>query len=126
MNDAAEALLGEHDFAAFCKRREGATTIRTLLDLEWERDQSGVLVGTVRADAFCHNMVRSLAGCLIAIGEGRHTTTWAGEVLAARIRDSAVGVVPAHGLTLEEIGYPEDYDLAEQALRSRVVRTLLE
>lgn len=124
MNDAAEALLGEHDFAAFCKRREGATTIRTLLDLEWERDQSGVLVGTVRADAFCHNMVRSLVGCLIAIGEGRKPVTWAAQILEARARDSAVGVVAAHGLTLEEVGYPDDLDLADQAKRSRVVRTL--
>lgn len=124
MNDAAEALLGEHDFAAFCKRREGATTIRTLLDLEWERDQSGVLVGTVRADAFCHNMVRSLVGCLIAIGEGRKPVTWSAQILEARARDSAVGVVAAHGLTLEEVGYPDDLDLADQAKRSRVVRTL--
>ena len=124
MNDAAEALLGEHDFAAFCKRREGATTIRTLLDLEWERDQSGVLVGTVRADAFCHNMVRSLVGCLIAIGEGRKPVTWAAQILEARARDSAVGVVAAHGLTLEEVGYPDDLDLADQAKRSRVVRTV--
>jgi tRNA pseudouridine38-40 synthase len=126
MNQAASALLGEADFAAFCKKREGATTIRTLLDLNWERTDSGMLEGTVRADAFCHNMVRSLVGCLIAIGEGRRTTSWAGEVLASRIRDSAVGVVAAHGLTLEEIGYPADPDLAEQACRSRAVRTLLE
>ena len=124
MNAAAAQLLGEHDFAAFCKRREGATTIRTLLDLTWARDEAGVLVGTVRADAFCHNMVRSLVGCLIAIGEQRRTPEWAGSVLAAGVRDSAVGVVAAHGLTLEEVGYPAPGELADQAKRSRVVRTL--
>ena len=63
MNEAAAGLVGEHDFAAFCKRREGATTIRTLLDLVWERDATGLAVATVRADAFCHHMVRALVGC---------------------------------------------------------------
>lgn len=124
MNDAASRLLGEHDFAAFCKRREGATTIRTLLDLGWEREATGVLVATVRADAFCHNMVRALVGCMIAVGEGRRTPGWAAEVLARRQRDPAVTVVQAHGLTLEEVGYPADEQLAAQAERARVVRTL--
>jgi tRNA pseudouridine38-40 synthase len=124
MNDAAGRLLGEHDFASFCKRREGATTIRTLLDLGWAREASGVLVGTVRADAFCHNMVRALVGCMIAVGEGRRTPDWAAEVLARRQRDPAVTVVHAHGLTLEEVGYPPDEQLAAQAERARVVRTL--
>jgi tRNA pseudouridine38-40 synthase len=123
MNHAAALLLGEHDFASFCKKREGATTIRSLLELSWQR-VDGVLEGTVRADAFCHNMVRSLVGCLIAIGEGRREPQWAAEVLARRERDSAVTVVQAHGLTLEEVGYPPDDELAVQAERSRVVRTL--
>lgn len=83
MNSAAADLLGRHDFAAFCKRREGATTIRTLLDLTWARDDAGVAVVTVRADAFCHSMVRSLVGCLMAIGEGRRDADWAMAVLTA-------------------------------------------
>ncbi|HEX7739094.1 MAG TPA: tRNA pseudouridine(38-40) synthase TruA [Marmoricola sp.] len=124
MNQAARLLLGEHDFASFCKKREGATTVRSLLDLGWEREPDGVLVATVRADAFCHNMVRSLVGCMIAVGEGRRPPSWAADVLAARRRDSSVTVVHAHGLTLEEVGYPEDHDLAAQAERARVVRTL--
>ncbi len=123
MNEGSALLLGEHDFASFCKKREGATTIRSLLELSWER-VDGVLAGTVRADAFCHNMVRSLVGCLIAVGEGRREPAWAGEVLSRRERDSAVAVVQAHGLTLEEVGYPPDEELAVQAERSRVVRTL--
>lgn len=123
MNAAAALLVGEHDFASFCKKREGATTIRSLLDLSWTR-VAGVAEATVRADAFCHNMVRSLVGCLIAVGEGRREPEWAREVLVARARDSAVTVVHAHGLTLEEVGYPADDALAAQAERSRVVRTL--
>jgi tRNA pseudouridine38-40 synthase len=120
----AKELLGRHDFASFCKRREGATTIRTLLSLTWEREPGGLLVGNVVADAFCHHMVRSLVGCLVAVGEGRRPPEWAGEVLAAARRDPAVAVVPAHGLTLEEVGYPPDDELAAQAEASRAVRTL--
>jgi tRNA pseudouridine38-40 synthase len=123
MNEAAEALVGEHDFASFCRKRAGATTIRTLLDLSWTR-VDGVAEATVRADAFCHNMVRSLVGCMIAVGEGRRDPSWAREVLARRERDSAVTVVQPQGLTLEEVGYPADDELAGQAERSRVVRTL--
>jgi tRNA pseudouridine38-40 synthase len=123
MNRAAAVLVGEHDFASFCKKREGATTIRTLLDLSWAR-VDGVAEATVRADAFCHNMVRALVGCMIAVGEGRRDQVWAGEVLARRERDSAVTVVQPRGLTLEEVGYPADDELADQAGRSRVVRTL--
>jgi tRNA pseudouridine38-40 synthase len=124
MNKAGEALLGEQDFAAFCRKREGATTIRSLLELHWEREASGVAVATVRADAFCHNMVRSLVGCLIAVGEGRQEADWAALVLTRRERDPAVKVMNAHGLTLEEVGYPPDDELAARAEESRAVRTL--
>lgn len=122
MNRASALLVGEHDFAAFCKRREGATTIRTVLDLAWARTDRGVLVGTVRADAFCHSMVRSLVGCLVAVGEGRRPASWAGEVLRAGVRDPAVTVVHAHGLTLEEVGYPPDTELAGRAEQTRAKR----
>jgi len=123
MDAAAQRLLGEHDFAAFCKRREGATTIRTLLDLRWER-HAGLAVGTVRADAFCHSMVRALTGCLLAVGEGRRDVDWPAAVLRAGVRDPAVTVAPAHGLTLEEVGYPADADLAARQRETRTVRTL--
>jgi len=124
MNAAAEVLLGEHDFAAFCKKREGATTIRTLIELAWARDDSGVIVGTVRADAFCHNMVRALVGCLITVGEGRRPAEWARDVLVAGKRDAAVTVVQPQGLTLEEVGYAPDSELARQATEARRVRSL--
>ena len=122
MNEASAPLVGLHDFASFCKQREGATTIRTLQELSWARDASGV-VATVRADAFCHHMVRALVGCLLAVGEGRRETSWPATVLARAARDPAVTVVPAHGLTLEEVGYPTDAtELVAQAERARARR----
>ena len=122
MNDAAAPLVGLQDFAAFCKRREGATTVRTLLRLDLERDAAGLAVATVVADAFCHNMVRALVGCLLAVGEGRQDPAWASEVLRGRRRDAGVTVVHAHGLTLEEVGYPTGAELAAQADRARATR----
>jgi len=122
MNDAARLLMGRHDFASFCKKREGATTIRTLLDLHWYRDVEDRAVATVRADAFCHNMVRALVGCMIAVGEGRHEPSWAADILSKAQRDPAVVVVPPHGLTLEEVGYPAPHLMARQAEESRVKR----
>jgi tRNA pseudouridine38-40 synthase len=121
MNEASAPLVGLHDFAAFCKQREGATTVRSLLELSWERADD-LLTATVRADAFCHHMVRSLVGCLLAVGEGRRPVAWPGEVLGAGARDGAVTVVPPHGLTLEEVGYPPADELAERAERSRARR----
>jgi tRNA pseudouridine38-40 synthase len=122
MTEAARPMLGLHDFAAFCKRREGATTIRTLEELAWGRDGAGLAVATVRADAFCHHMVRSVVGCLLAVGDGRRPARWPAEVLAAGARDPAVAVAPAHGLTLEEVGYPDESQLAAQAHRARTRR----
>ena len=124
MNAAAQALLGEHDFAAFCRRRAGATSIRTLLELGWVRTPSGLAVGTVRADAFCHSMVRALVGCLVPVGEGKRDAAWVVEVLGAARRDPAVKVMFAHGLTLEEVCYPADELLADRAQEARSTRTL--
>ena len=121
MNDAAGALVGEYDFAAFCKQREGASTLRELLELRVVRTREG-LDTTVRADAFCHSMVRALMGCLVAVGEGRRPASWAGEVLASGVRDPAVTVMPAHGLTLEEVCYPGDTELAARASVTRRLR----
>lgn len=126
MNQASAPLVGLQDFASFCKQREGATTVRTLLDLHWARDGSGLAVGTVRADAFCHNMVRALVGCLIAVGEGSRPVSWPAEVMAGRRRDQGVRVVHAHGLTLEEVGYPDDDELAAQAERARARREAID
>jgi len=124
MNAAANGLVGEHDFAAFCRQREGATTIRALLRLDWRRDPDGVVTGDVVADAFCHNMVRALVGAVVAVGEGGRGADWPREVLAAGTRDPAVRVMPPHGLCLEEVGYPPDRELAARADAVRRLRTL--
>jgi tRNA pseudouridine38-40 synthase len=123
MNAAAAALIGEHDFAAFCRRREGATTVRRLLRLDWARDGDGVAVATVAADAFCHNMVRALVGALLAVGENRRDPDWPRQVLAAAVRDHAVHVVPPHGLCLAEVRYPPPGELAARARATRRVRS---
>ncbi len=124
MNTAAAALIGEHDFAAFCKRREGATSVRRLIRLEWARESQTVAVATVVANAFCHNMVRALMGALLPVGDGRRPASWPGEVLGRGERDPAVHVAPPHGLCLEEVRYPPDSELAAQ--RSRVCAGLHE
>jgi len=118
MNQAAQACLGEHDFCAYCRRREGASTVRRLIRLDWAR-RDGVVVAGVVADAFCHNMVRALVGALLAVGDGRRPVSWPGEVLAAGVRDPAVHVAPPHGLCLEEVGYPADAELARRAEATR-------
>ena len=123
MNEAAGLLLGEHDFAAFCRRREGASTVRELLSLSWARPEPGVAEATVIADAFCHSMVRALVGALLKVGEGARPTSWPAQVLMARVRDPAVSVVPPHGLCLEEVRYPPPGQLAGRAQATRRVRT---
>jgi tRNA pseudouridine38-40 synthase len=122
MNQAAAALAGEHDFAAFCRRREGASTVRALLRLEWQRAAPGLAAAAVVADAFCHNMVRALTGALLAVGDGRKPPGWPAAVLAARVRDPGVHVAPAHALCLEEVRYPQPGDLAARAAATRRIR----
>lgn len=134
MNIAAQHLLGVHDFAAFCRRRvvraqlhdqSSTTTVRTLLACSWARDSGGRAVLDIRADAFCHSMVRAIVGALIAVGEGRRDPSWVSEVLAAGVRDPGVRVMPARGLTLEEVVYPPPEEWAGRQLRTRSVRTPL-
>ncbi|QBI55935.1 tRNA pseudouridine(38-40) synthase TruA [Streptomonospora litoralis] len=123
MNRAAAGLMGEHDFAAYCRRREGATTVRELQRLEWRTDDEHLHAATVQADAFCHNMVRALVGAMLAVGESRRGDDWPAAVLAAGVRDSGVHVVAPHGLTLEEVRYPPPEQMAARAATTRRVRT---
>ncbi|WP_235910303.1 tRNA pseudouridine(38-40) synthase TruA [Goekera deserti] len=127
MQQAAGPLLGQHDFAAYCRRREGATTIRTLLVLDVRRvddDEGGPQRVEVRAgaDAFCHSMVRSLVGALLAVGEGRRAPDWPASLLTRTSRADDVPVAPAAGLTLVRVDYPADDELADRALVTRARR----
>jgi tRNA pseudouridine38-40 synthase len=108
LNTAAHALTGEHDFAAYCRRKEHATTIRLITGLTWRRDRDGIVVATVAADAFCQAMVRSLVGALLPVGDGRRPVDWPASLLTRRERASDVVVAPPHGLTLVAVGYPDD------------------
>lgn len=115
LNEASALLLGEHDFAAFCKFREGATTIRTLETFQWERKEDGLLVAQVVADAFCYSMVRNLVGSAVCVAEGRFEPSWIAEMLANRERISDSMVFPAEGLTLVQVDYPNNAQLLARA-----------
>jgi tRNA pseudouridine38-40 synthase len=122
MNVVARGLLGLHDFAAYCKPRVGATTIRTLEYFGWERDAAGVLVATLQADAFCHSMVRALTGAAVAVGQGKLTASRAVDLLQARERTAEFKVLPAKGLALIEVGYPDDAEVGVRAEQTRARR----
>jgi len=121
MRVAAALLLGQQDFAAYCRRREGATTIRTLVDLDVSRDGDLVEI-RASADAFCHSMVRSLVGALLAVGEGRRPAGWPASLLTRTVRADDVAVAPAGGLTLVRVDYPPDEELTARALVTRAKR----
>ena len=125
MRSASARLIGLHDFAAFCKRREGATTVRDLQRFDWERDGE-IFTAFVNADAFCWSMVRSLVGAVLAVGEGRRDLGWVDELLRERSRASSILVAPAHGLSLVRVDYPDDAGLAARNEVTRDIRTLPE
>lgn len=124
MNQASDSLLGLRNFGAFCKPRPGATTIRTLLDYRWMREADGTLVATVRADAFCHSMVRSLVGAALAVGRGSLGLSTLEAARDAAERGSLFPVVAAHGLTLVEVAYPSDTEVALRAAETRARREI--
>jgi tRNA pseudouridine38-40 synthase len=124
MDAAAQTLIGLHDFAAYCKPREEATTIRTLLEYRWTRDAEGVLVAELKADAFCHSMVRALVGACAAVGEGRLDVADVVTLRDALARTSEFKVLAARGLTLTQVGYPADDLLAARAEQTRARRSI--
>jgi tRNA pseudouridine38-40 synthase len=123
VRSASDGLLGEHDFAAYCKRREGATTVRGLQALSWTRGADGVVEAAVSADAFCHSMVRSLVGALLDVGRGRRAVDWPAGLLQRSERANEVPVAPAHGLTLVAVDYPSAAELAARVQATRRLRT---
>jgi tRNA pseudouridine38-40 synthase len=122
LNAAAGGLLGEHDYAAYCKRKEHATTVRAITRLDWRRDPDGICVATVQADAFCQSMVRSLVGAMLPVGDGRREVFWPATLLTLGERSSQVTVAPANGLTLIAVGYPAEADYAIRADATRRLR----
>ena len=118
MNQASALLLGTHDYAAFCKFREGATTIRTLETYSWRRDNQGFLIGDVVADAFCYSMVRNLVGAIVCVADGRKDVSWISTLLENKERVSDSLVFPARGLSLYKVDYPDDAELLERAAKT--------
>jgi tRNA pseudouridine38-40 synthase len=123
LNEAAKPLCGEHDFVAFCRRKEHATSIREVTRIDWRQDPDGVFVATVQADAFCQQMVRSLVGAMLTVGEGRRPGDWPASLLTRAERATDVPVAGAHGLTLVAVGYPGDEEFASRAELTRRLRT---
>jgi tRNA pseudouridine38-40 synthase len=118
MNQASALLLGTHNYAAFCKFREGATTIRTLETYSWRRDSDGYLIGDVIADAFCYSMVRNLVGAIVCVADGRKDLSWITTLLEDKERVSDSLVFPARGLSLYKVDYPTDAELLERAAKT--------
>jgi len=122
MNDASQSLIGLHDFSAFCKKREGATTIRTLMKFTWTEMPDGLIKVELQADAFCYSMVRGLIGAVLAIGEGKFDKTWLENYLAGREREAHVFAAPALGLTLVDVKYPAPSEYAKRIEETLQVR----
>jgi len=128
MNDAASTLIGEHDFTSFCKLKEHGSTIREILELRWQRQVDpvsglGTAVMQVKADAFCHSMVRSLVGALIPVGQGKRPVHYPRQALDQRAREAGVTVMPAHPLVLEEVGYPPPSQWNARQTQTRTLRS---
>ena len=122
MHEASQALLGLHDFAAFCRKREGSTTIRTLTRFDWHETDDGIFQADLSADAFCYSMVRALVGAVISIGEGKRDKEWLVSYLEGKTREPAVFAAPAHGLVFQSVEYPSESEFVErisQTLRMR-------
>lgn len=122
MNAEAASMLGRHDFLTYCKPKPMATTIRTLTEFNFTRDADGLLVAHLKADAFCHNMVRSLIGSALMVGDGRKEPGWMASRLGERVRDSLSKLAAPHALVLEEVAYPSDTLLGERAELTRARR----
>ena len=115
MIKASALVLGHHDFAAFCKFKEGGTTIRTLEKYQWHRDSAGLLIAEVVADAFCYSMVRNLVGAVVCVADGRKDPSWMAELLANKERVSDSLVFPSRGLSLTRVEYPSNDELLDRA-----------
>ena len=123
LNETGKVVVGLHNFAGFCRRREGATTIRQVQQASWRYRDDGLLALHIQADAFCHSMVRSLVGAMLMVGDGRRGIAWFTDLLTATQRQSSIPVAAPHGLSLQEVLYPADDDLAARATTTRARRT---
>jgi tRNA pseudouridine38-40 synthase len=129
LNEAANLFIGQHDFAAFCRKKPRATTIRTVLEARWERarhrrtgEPTAVIKMSITADAFCHSMVRSLVGAMLSVGDRRRDLDWLAHYLDGHARGPDVTVAAARGLILDHVEYPPSDQLAQRATLTRARR----
>jgi tRNA pseudouridine38-40 synthase len=110
MRLGAYPLIGEHDFAAFCRQRDGeeGPIMRRVLEVGFRLDEDEVVHFEIGANAFCHQMVRSIVGMLVAIGRGKARAPDVVAMLRSGSRDGAPTIAPAKGLTLVAVGYPDE------------------
>jgi tRNA pseudouridine38-40 synthase len=108
MNRGSQLLLGEHDFFAYCKFREGGTTTRKLLQFDWHRDENNYVEGIIKAESFRYNMVRNLVGAAVCVGEKRFEPEWMLKTLEDKVRIPDSYVFPAKGLSLIKVEYPSE------------------
>ncbi|OFO35881.1 tRNA pseudouridine(38-40) synthase [Corynebacterium sp. HMSC036E10] len=120
----ADALVGLNNFAAFCRPKEHATTIRDVHSFEWSQVEDTVYEARIVADAFCWNMVRALTATCLTVGEGRRGSDWPKELLLRDERAPEVPLAPARGLTLVGVEYPADSELAARAEATRARREM--
>lgn len=105
MNSGVANLIGEHDFAAFCRKAEGRSTVRRLDTAAWSDRGDGMLAFEVSASSFCHQMVRSVVALSVEVGRGRLSPDQVSVILESRDRHQAKGAAPARGLTLVRVDY---------------------
>ncbi|MEL7156406.1 MAG: tRNA pseudouridine(38-40) synthase TruA, partial [Actinomycetota bacterium] len=114
MTAGAQIVVGEHDFSSFCRRPKGeveVSLVRRVDGVRWHRlEADGVLRFDIDGSAFCHQMVRSIVGFLVAVGRGRRTVDDLVAALVARDRAVAYQPAPPHGLCLWQVDYPADVD----------------
>ncbi len=110
----ADTLVGEHDFAAFCRRppgqEAGRPQVRRVLGAGWKAGPGPLLAFEIEAGSFCHQMVRSLVGALVEVGRGRMTVADLVAVLRSGDRSLAPSPAPAHGLCLLGVSYPGEHE----------------
>ncbi|MGP5219286.1 tRNA pseudouridine synthase A [Arthrobacter rhombi] len=122
LNAEAQVALGRHDFLSYCRPKNFATTIRTLEAFTFTRAEDGILVASLQADAFCHNMVRTLIGAVLRVGDGEEAPGWVERRIAEPIRDHRTRMAAPHPLVLEQVAYPEDDQLGLRAETTRARR----
>lgn len=105
MTEGGVHLLGEHDFSSFCRRAADEHLMRRLDRLDLRRATADLVEVHVEGPAFCHQMVRSIVGCLVPVGRGRRPPASVADILAAHDRAGVGAIAPARGLTLVGVDY---------------------